>query len=339
MRKTTLLSILLLIFIIITCSGSKKPVYEKGSPEYVFLTSTADSLQLPVLNPENTVLLIKTNEFTITNSDIMTELYGYFYNYRDRIKNVPATQLQNMVLRIAIQKATSNMLAAAAKENDISVSASDIEAEIDKISIQYGGKENLENLLAKNGITLDTFRKQIESSRLIDAYFSDYYYKNVPVPEEDIKKWYNDYFATVRHILLMTQNKSEEEKAIIHKKMERILQEARSGKDFAELAKLYSEDRGSKDKGGLYEHFSRGDMVEPFDRAAFTVPIGSISDIVTTQYGYHILKIINRSRNPQPYEEVKKDIYIKIAQQTNPDLQTHLIDSLKQNIEYEETYP
>lgn len=339
MKRITLPGILSLILLIIICSCSEKPVYEKGSTEYEFLSTTADSLQLPVLNPENTITLIETNDFTITNSDIMAELYGYFYNYRDRIKNVPESQLQNLVQRIAAKKATSNMLTAAAEEKDITVSDTEIDAEIDKIAEQYGGRENMESLLSENSITMDNFREQVEASLLIDSYMNDYYYNNVSVPEDEIKKWYNNSFATVRHILLMTQNKSEKEKAKIHKKMESILQKAKSGKDFAELAKQYSEDPGSKDKGGLYEHFPRGQMVQPFDQAAFNVPVGSISDIVATPYGYHIIKVIERTKNPQPYEEVKKDIHTQLAQQNKPDVYPQLVDSLKQIYEYEEVYP
>jgi hypothetical protein len=70
----------------------------------------------------------------------------------------------------------------------------------------------------------------------------------------------------------------------------------------------FSEDPGSKNTGGLYENFPKGQMVKPFEDAAFTLPIGSLSDIVETPYGYHILKIIDRKKETKPYEEVKKDL-------------------------------
>ena len=96
--------------------------------------------------------------------------------------------------------------------------------------------------------------------------------------------------------------------------MEGILKRAKSGEDFSELVKQYTEDRGSKDKGGLYENFSRGKMVKPFENAAFSVPVGQISDIVETNYGYHILKIIDRKKDPNIKEkflkEQKRKLYI-----------------------------
>ncbi len=338
MKRLTIISLTLIIFTLFYCNSSKETVYKKGSPEYEFLTSTADSLNLPVLSPENTVTLITTNEFTIKNVDIMSELYSTFYNYKDRIKNLPQEHLKSLVQRIATQTAANKMFIAAAKEKDITVNESDIEAEMESITEKYGGKDNFEAALNENNIPRDQFREDVKSSLIVRTYISDYYYNNVSVPEEAIKKWYDNTFATVRHILLMTQDKSEEEKEKIHTKMEQILKEAKAGKDFAELAEKYSEDPGSKDKGGLYEHFPRGQMVKPFEEAAFNIPVGSISDIVTTQYGYHIIKVIDRTQDPRPYEEAKKEIHSQLAQQENPNIYPQIVDSLKKSYDYEMVY-
>jgi len=338
MKRLTAISLALIIFTLFFCNSSEKTVYKKGSQEYEFLTSTADSLNLPVLSPENNVTLITTTEFTIRNLDIMPELYSTFYNYKDRIQNLPAEHLKSLVQRIADQTAANKMFLAAAEEKDITIDESDIEVEMERIAEKYGGKENFKTALDKNNIAEEQFREDVKSSLIVRTYISDYYYNNVSVPEEAIKKWYNNTFATVRHILLMTQDKSEEEKEKIHTKMEQILKEAKSGKDFAKLAEKYSEDPGSKDKGGLYEHFPRGQMVKPFEEAAFNIPVGSISDIVTTQYGYHIIKVIDRTQDPRPYEEAKKEIHSQLAQQKNPNIYPQIVDSLKQSYSYEMVY-
>ena len=72
--------------------------------------------------------------------------------------------------------------------------------------------------------------------------------------------------------------------------MEGLLKRARAGEDFAKLAKEYSEDPGSKDKGGEYK-FPRGQMVPEFEAAAFSLKTNQVSDIVTTSFGYHIIKL------------------------------------------------
>ena len=115
--------------------------------------------------------------------------------------------------------------------------------------------------------------------------------------EEEIQERYQqDKAASVRHILLMTQGKSDSAKKEIRKKMEAILAEAKSGKDFAELAKKDTEDSSSKNNGGRYENFGRGRMVKTVEDAASSVPVCEISDTVETRYGYHILKVIDRKK-------------------------------------------
>jgi parvulin-like peptidyl-prolyl isomerase len=100
------------------------------------------------------------------------------------------------------------------------------------------------------------------------------------------------------HILLSTREQEgnppkelpEDKKAAKHKLAEELLKRARGGEDFAKLAKQYSEDPGSKDKGGEYI-FGRNQMVHEFESAAFALKTNEVSDIVTTQFGYHIIKL------------------------------------------------
>lgn len=128
----------------------------------------------------------------------------------------------------------------------------------------------------------------------------------INVTESDAKKFYDDTnnashfnqpeMVRASHILLMTQDPrtsqelSSAEKAAKHKTMEGLLKRARAGEDFAKLAKEFSEDPGSKDKGGEYT-FPRGEMMPEFEAAAFALKTNEVSDIVTTSYGYHIIKL------------------------------------------------
>jgi len=127
---------------------------------------------------------------------------------------------------------------------------------------------------------------------------------NINVTDEDVKKFYDDNpskfeqpeMVRASHILLMTKDPktkaelSKEAKEAKHKQIDDLLKRARSGEDFAKLAREFSEDPGSKDSGGEYT-FPRGQMVPEFETAAFSLKTNQISDIVTTQYGYHIIKL------------------------------------------------
>lgn len=112
----------------------------------------------------------------------------------------------------------------------------------------------------------------------------------------------------VRHILIMTQGKPAGEEAKLKAKAEDLLKQVRAGADFAKLAKEYSEDPGSKDKGGEYWVQRNGQMVKEFEDAAFNLKPGQ-SDLVKTQYGYHVFQVMERQpAGIRPFSEVKGEL-------------------------------
>jgi len=114
--------------------------------------------------------------------------------------------------------------------------------------------------------------------------------------------------AHVAHILFKTIGKTDAEAEEIRKKAEDVLKKAKSGANFGDLAKQYSEDT-SKDKGGDLDWIARGQTVPEFEQAAFSLPIGSVSDLVKTQYGLHIIKVIARQMaRTQALDEVYPQI-------------------------------
>ena len=120
--------------------------------------------------------------------------------------------------------------------------------------------------------------------------------------------------AHVAHILFKTVGKTDAEVEEIRKKAEDVLKKAKSGANFADLAKQYSEDT-TKDKGGDLDWIVRGQTVPEFEQAAFSLPKGSISDLVKTQYGFHIIKVIDRQNaRTQTLDEVRPG-YLAALQQ------------------------
>jgi peptidyl-prolyl cis-trans isomerase D len=113
----------------------------------------------------------------------------------------------------------------------------------------------------------------------------------------------------VQHILFMTVGKTDAEVEEIKKKAEDVLKQARKGAKFDELAKKYSEDPGSKDKGGDLSWIRQGQTVPEFEKTAFSLAPGQISDLVKTQYGFHIIKVIEKENaHTKPFEEVKESL-------------------------------
>jgi len=121
----------------------------------------------------------------------------------------------------------------------------------------------------------------------------------VNVTGQQIERYYNDniqQYSTpeqirASHILLKTEGKDD---AAVKKEAEDLLAKIKAGADFAELAKEKSEDEASAKKGGDLDYFSKGQMVPEFDKVAFSLAPGQISDVVKTQYGYHIIKVVDK---------------------------------------------
>lgn len=146
----------------------------------------------------------------------------------------------------------------------------------------------------------------------------------VPVSDKDLQRFYNenkDHFrvqdrARVSHILLKIMGKSPQETEAVRKKAQDLLERVRKGEDFAQLAKQNSDDAATTPKGGELGWIVRGQTVPQFEQAAFSLQPGSLSDVIQTQYGFHILKVHERQRaHLQTLEEVRDQILPQLRQE------------------------
>ena len=328
--KRFIVLVLLPALLLSSCSKEQKEVkLEQGTPAYQLAKDLVTIL--PMLDPDVNAVLVRTNTFTVTTGEIIQTLYSNMGKRTDQLRTFDAERLRSIIDENAKRIAERKLLLAAA-ENAKSFVAQE---EIDKIlNFQYsraGGEEKFLQILEENGVDIAFVKESIAMDLQIENYLNDYFADKIPVSEEEVQKIYSeDKTATVRHILLSTQNKTEEEKQEIRKKMEEILARAKKGEDFAELAKTHTEDPGSKENGGLYENFGRGQMVPPFEEASFSVPIGEISDIVETSYGYHIIKVLDRKKETRPLEEVRAAIETQIRQKRQNNVYREHLDQLKE---------
>jgi len=142
--------------------------------------------------------------------------------------------------------------------------------------------------------------------------------QNTPVTDDELKVAYQQNIQQyevpnrvhAEHILFTTVGKTDAEVAEIKKKADDVLAQARKkGASFEDLAKKYSEDPGSKTKGGDLGWLLQGQTVPEFEKAAFSLPKGEISDLIKTQYGFHIIKVLDKeTAHTKPFDEVKDSI-------------------------------
>ena len=214
--------------------------------------------------------------------------------------------------------------------------------------------------LAVVSFTADSFRTQVtatdaEVSSHFDAHKNDF---KIPekrkiryllididalrakavVPAADIEREYNnnsEQYTTpeqvrASHILLKTEGKDD---AAVKAKAEELLKQARAGADFADLAKKNSEDTDSAKNGGDLDYFGRGRMVPEFDQAVFAMQPGAISDLVKTQYGYHIIKLVDKKNaTTRALAEVRQQLTDQLAFQRAQAQAADLAQNLEKQI-------
>ncbi len=255
----------------------------------VFLSAVVLAVALTLAaNGEEAPVLAKVGDKKITMADLKRIITYYDPNQQKLIEQNPqykASLLKRLVQSIVISKI--------ARDNGLDKD-SDVKMRLDVITDEFLAAEYLKrNILPK-----------------------------VSISEEDILQYYKahqDEFRTpetvsARHILIrVNQSASEEEKKEARKKAEDILKRIKAGEDFATLASEFSDDPGSKTKGGDLGYFQRGRMVKPFEDAAFALTPGSVSDIVETQFGFHIIKVEDKKEAVlEPYEKVKDKVKDKL---------------------------
>ncbi len=169
--------------------------------------------------------------------------------------------------------------------------------------------------------------------------------KGISISDKDVKSYYDknkDKFkqpeaVKVSHILIRVKRDAKaEEVETARKKIEDLLKRARKGEDFAALAKANSEDPAAARNGGELGYFTRGQMVPEFEKAAFALKVGAISDVVKTSYGFHIIKCEGKKESRTvPYSEVKERISQYLENMAVQPKLAKYVESLKKNAKVE----
>jgi parvulin-like peptidyl-prolyl isomerase len=296
---------------------AEKVRLKAGTPAYALALNLA--VTIPALAPDKTTVIVETKDFAITAAEVLQTVQDNLGTRTDQIKSIDAGQLKKLIDQAATSLAERKLLLAAAAAAKTVVPAEELDKALQAQYAQAGGEPAFLEALKKADISIDHVKKSVQESILINKFLFGVAEAGSKITDDELRKAYEletvgDKTATVRHILVLTQGKTEPEKAAARKKIEDILAKAKAGEDFAGLAKQYSEDPGSKDNGGLYEDFPRGKMVKPFEDAAFSVPVGGLSGIVETDYGYHILQIVGRKKETRPFEEVRAELESRLKQ-------------------------
>lgn len=251
-------------------------------------------------------------------------------------------------------------------KRDIKVSKEDVNNAVKDIIDKIGSKEQLDDILKQNGISASQFRKDLEEEVRMKKLAKEL--GNSEVSDAEANKFYKDniskfkYPEKVRasHILISAnpveieeiitsapENKDltpEQIKAKVNEelnarkaKADKLYNEAKVNiNEFAKMAKENSDDTVSASKGGDLGFFAKGEMVPEFSNAAFAQRPNTVSPVVKSKYGYHIILVTDRMEAGQePFEKAKPDIKNYLSNQKQLKLIDNLVESLKKNAKIE----
>lgn len=289
----TLIGIILLVIYFLGRYSAKKIMYPQKlySKDKVVATMTGFSLTEEDLKTRMDQDIGLYGKYSMSDE----ELKRYEYNFIDHITKIELLYREGM-------------------NSDIEVSNDEIDKQYNLIISELENRYKLDEESVLNKINMDQIsaKNEMKMELIAQKYLS----AACKISDEESMEYYNqnkgDYLEVrASHILIkdvddkgkkFTGAKEVEAK----NKAEKILERAESGEDFSNLSVKYSDDSSSK-YGGDIGYFSRGEMVESFEKAAFNIEKGKVcTAIIKSDYGYHIIK--KTSERYKPYDEVKNDI-------------------------------
>jgi len=293
---------------------------------------------------------ISDEKVAVVNGTVITQ--GDFDREMERVNQQqasigrPFSESQLIDIKKAILETLINreLLYQESQNHSVKVEDKKVVEQLEIMKKRFPSEDEFKAALLKMKISETTLKSQMRKNMAIQQFIDKEFVQKINVPEKEVKAFYvsqPDSFkepeqVRAMHILIKVDPGTDEsKKAEARKKLEGIQNRLRKGEDFEALAKEYSEGP-SGPKGGDLGYFSKGQMVKPFDEAAFGLSPGGVSDIVETQFGYHLIKVVDKKpEGMMSYEEVKDRLQEYIKQQKVREQVNQSIENWKEKAKVE----
>jgi peptidyl-prolyl cis-trans isomerase C len=252
-------------------------------------------------------------------------------------RSVPADQRDRVYRQVLEELVNIRLIAHEGKARNITVADADVDTQIGKIRQQFKTEEEFKSALQQRSLTLEEVKTETRTEILVNKTLEAEILPKVSVAQADLDAYYQanpDQFKApekirASHILIpVNSSMTDAQKAEARAQADGILKRVRAGEDFATLAKQYSKD-SSAQSGGDLNYFERGRMLPPFEQAAFALKTGDVSNVVETQYGFHIIKVTDRQdARTVPLAEVSDRLSNFLKQRKQQELTQSFIQQL-----------
>ena len=264
-----------------------------------------------------------TDKAAVVNGTIITqaELDSQMKIVMDRLRasgRLPepsqVDQIRSQVLENLIAR---ELLYQESQKRGIKISEEEVNQQLIKLKAQFPNEAEFNNALNRMNLTEASIREKLERDLALRKLIDDEITPKVTVSDSEIRAFYDNNPATftqpervkASHILIKVDPQANAaQKAEAQKKIDLVQAKLQKGEDFGALAKEYSEGP-SGPKGGDLGYFTRGQMVKAFEEAAFAMKPGEVSGVVETRFGYHLIKVTDKTpEGTLPYNDVKEKL-------------------------------
>lgn len=262
------------------------------------------------------------NGSAITLKDFNREINNVRQRLASRGKPFDDSQLQAIKKEVLEGLINGELLYQESQRKAIKVEEVAINEQLETLKKRFPSEDEFKTALNKMNLSEANIRSQIKKGLAIQQFITKHIAEKVTVSDKQIRAYYDSHPDSFKqpeqvrasHILIKVDPQADEsQRAEARKKIEEIQQKLQKGGDFATLAKESSQGPSSA-KGGDLNYFRRGQMVKPFEAAAFALKPGEVSDLVETKFGYHLIKVIDKKPETTiPYEDIKEKVgqYLK----------------------------
>ncbi len=313
------------------------------TPTSPTVATPAVTVTAPAAAPTTTEVVATVNGVAISRAEVEQAARMLLAQSRTPAPTDPDQQrkIQDAALNLLIDQ---ELLYQAAKGLSVADLDKQVEDKFNAAQARFGSPEAFQQALGQAGLTGQAFKDRLARDLLIASYIDQEVTAKITLAPEQAKQFYDanpDKFTQpesvkASHILIGADAKATpEEKHAAQQKANEILAKIKGGADFAELAKAESSCPSAK-KGGDLGSFGRGQMVKPFEEAAFSLQDGEVSEVVETPFGYHIIK--SQGKTPSetvPFAQVEDKIKSLLKNEEAKKRLTAKIEELKQTAKIE----